>query len=73
MWKNRRFNLPEKSGVCLVFGTVNKGTKHENKEPFFAFWDSSKKHFSDLEGEDLTGINDSVEFWFDLSQISNPI
>ena len=29
--------------------------------------------FTDKDGEDLTGINEGVKFWFDFREVSDPI
>lgn len=70
MYINRNDQAPEHTGMYNVFGTVNKGTAHEFTGKFTAFWNGEA--FTDKDGEDLIGINDSVEFWFDMSWVADP-
>lgn len=70
MYKNRQIQNPTKPGIYPVFGTVNKNTEHETRSQFYAVWDGER--FVDQDGEDLIGINESVEFWFDMSLYSDP-
>lgn len=70
MWNNYSKKNPDSYGAFLVFGTVNKGTNHQQRTKFIAFWDGEQ--FVDREGEDLTYINESVEYWFDFGSITDP-
>lgn len=70
MYINRNDQTPVHTGMYNVFGTVNKGTAHEFTGKFTAFWNGEA--FTDKDGEDLIGINDSIEFWFDMSWVADP-
>jgi len=72
MWKNKRTEKPQKSGTYVVYGTVNRGTEFECKSRYYAYWHNTDNVFTDNEGEDLTGLNESIEFWFDMDLIDNP-
>lgn len=71
MWKNIKNDKPKKQGFVKVFGLVNKGTEHQTKTKYDAFWNGSE--FTDKQGEDLIGINEGVIFWFDFDEVENPI
>ena len=64
---------PKYTGAYHVFGTVNKGSKHEAETQFVAYWENNLDAFVDQQGEDLTGINDGVKYWFDFSLIPDPV
>lgn len=72
MWINRKEQTPPTDGAYPVFGKINKGTEHENKCRFTAYWDNGLNAFTDKDGEDLTGIDEGVEFWLDFSDIPDP-
>jgi len=72
MWVNRNDKNPEYDGAVKVFGTVNKGSEHETKTKFNTHWDESRGVFTDSDGEDLTGIDEGVEYWWDFSQVADP-
>ena len=65
MWKSVKQELPKNQSLrqYMVFGTWNKGTKHEIRCRSRAFFESGK--WCDAHGEDLRGENESVEYWFD--------
>jgi hypothetical protein len=69
-WVKAIEEKPNGKGFFKCFGTLNKGTKHEKRTYFDAFYDGDR--FVDKDGEDLIGINESVEYWFDFSTIKNP-
>lgn len=73
MWTDINKKQPTHHGAYTVFGTVNKGTEHETKCMFTAYWCEQSKSFTDKDGEDLTGINEGVKFWFDFSKVADPI
>ncbi len=73
MWKNIKQEKPTKPGHYYCFGTRWKGTEYEEKTKFSAYYQGVENdYFTDKNGEDLTDLNDSVEYWFDFSLISNP-
>jgi len=72
MWKNREIEKPKFSGIYNVFGVINKNTEYEVRSRFFAFYSKEYNMFTDSDGEDLTYINEGVEFWFDFNGIKNP-
>lgn len=71
MWTNRQFNEPKRYGAYTCFGTVNKNTPHEVRTKFTAFWNGER--FTDKDGDDLTQIDESAEWWFDMDKVANPI
>lgn len=73
MWKNINDERPKINGAYKVFGTVNKGSEHETECVYDGYWDSGLNAFTDKDGEDLTGINEGVKFWFDFSQVPDPV
>lgn len=73
MWTDIKKEQPTHDGSYTVFGTVNKGTEHEINSKFTAYWCKQSKSFTDKDGEDLTGINEGVKFWFDFSKVAHPI
>ena len=72
MWIDIKNKKPKKQGAYLCFGIVNKGTEYENRSKFTAHWQGEQYGWSDKEGEDLIGINESVEFWFDFDEVQTP-
>lgn len=70
MWKKISEEKPKIRGFVKCFGLLWEGTDFEEKARFNAFYDGER--FVDKDGEDLTGINDSVEYWFDFDEIENP-
>ncbi len=72
MWTNRKHQKPKYRGCYTVFGTVNKGTEYETNQRFKAYWDNIDEIFTDKDGEDLTGINEGIIFWFDFSKVPDP-
>lgn len=73
MWKRIEEENPTFSSQFVVYGTVNIGTEHETKCRFVAKWDNELKRWTDFNGDDFTGINESVEFWYDFNYIANPL
>ena len=73
MWTDINKKQPTHHGAYNVFGTVNKGTEYETNCMFTAYWCEQSKSFTDRDGEDLTGINEGVKFWFDFSKVADPI
>ena len=71
MWIKRKENNPAKNGIYYCFGTVCKGTEYETENAFYAYYNNGM--FTDRDGEDLIGINDIVDYWYDYSKIDNPI
>jgi hypothetical protein len=72
MWINRNEQQPQHTGAYTCFGTLHKGdVHHEVRTTFEAYWNNHK--FVDKDGEDLTYINESVEYWFDFSKVENPV
>ncbi len=70
MWKEIKKEKPTHTGFINCFGTVNVGTDFECRGIFTAFYNGDS--FTDRDGEDLIGINECVECWFDFSQVNNP-
>jgi hypothetical protein len=70
-WVDRKERQPKYAGAVTCFGTLYKGTEHEVKTSFAAYWDGDSR-FVDKNGEDLTYINESVEYWLDLTQVPDP-
>jgi hypothetical protein len=71
MWTKRNDRKPEYAGHYTCFGTLHKGdVHHEIRTSFEAYWNGLK--FVDRDGEDLAYINESVEYWLDLSKIPTP-
>lgn len=73
MWKNINDERPKFNGAYKVFGTVNKGSEHETECVYDARFDVGLNKFTDNDLEDLTGINEGVKFWFDFSQVPDPV
>ena len=73
MWINRKEQEPEFTGAYHVFGIINKGSKYETQTKFVAYWENNLNAFVDQQGEDLTGINEGVKYWFDFNQVPNPV
>lgn len=69
-WKRYPDNTPERYGIFRVFGEVNVGTDHQTEQQFYAHWNGET--FTDADGEDLTGINESVTHFLLDSSIDNP-
>lgn len=69
MWKLFQINKPIQSGVYYCYGIKSKFEKYSR---FVAYWDNENKIWSDKDGEDLIGINQSVEYWFDINLVNNP-
>jgi len=72
MWINKKLRTPEVQGTYTVFGTVAKGSPEEKECRFTACWLGEKYGWGDANGEDLTGINDGVKFWYDFTQVIDP-
>lgn len=73
MWINIQEQKPKGIGSAYTcYGTVNKGTEHETRTHFTAYWQGEEYGWSDKCGEDLIGINESVEYWFDFNQVDYP-
>ena len=70
MFVHRNDRKPTRHGAYHCFGTINRLTPHEKRTKFVAFWDG--ECFVDKDGEDLTEINNSVEWWFDIDMVDNP-
>ena len=70
MWKKLSHEYPLQTGFLQCFGILNKGSEFECKGRFYAFYDGET--FTDRNGEDLTGINESVDYWFDFNEVENP-
>ena len=62
---------PQYHGAYTCFGTLHKGDAHEVRTTFDAYWNGDR--WTDKDGEDLTYINESVEYWFDFSRVANPL
>lgn len=70
MWKKTENEKPSFFGQFMCFGTVCVGTEYEQKSKFYACYNNGV--FTDKDGEDLIGINESVEYWFDFSNVEDP-
>lgn len=71
MWIKIEENRPPKNGIYYCFGVMLKGSKYECESAFYAYYNDGV--FTDKDGEDLIGINEEVEYWYDYSRIENPI
>lgn len=69
-WKNVLIEKPKKTGWFKCFGIINKGSKFEVTTKFDAWFDG--EYWTDISYEDLTGISESVMWWYDFDLIDNP-
>lgn len=71
-WVKYSEEKPKYDRAYICYGIVNEGTEFERKQQFNAFWDGGQKRFVDRHGEDLILINESVEYWFNNTNLPNP-
>lgn len=71
MWKNKKRELPDSTGFVKCVNVINEGTLFQQCYKFDAFFNGEK--FTDQDGEDLTEIDESVDFWFDFNEVELPI
>jgi hypothetical protein len=73
MWIKIQKQKPPGIGAAYTcYGSVNRGTLHETRTHFIAYWQGEEYGWTDKDGEDLIGINESVEYWFDFSKVEPP-
>jgi len=72
MWINAKTDPPkyQAQGGYICFGVDCRGN-NEKPTKFIAYWGGAS--WEDKDGEDLIGINDSVEYYLDFHDIEDPI
>lgn len=74
MWISVKEQVPgeKEQGGYKVYGLWNKGSEYEAKGIATAYWHGKEYGWKDGQGDDLTGINESVTHWYDFSQVAPP-
>lgn len=72
MWKKIKQEKPTKTGAHHCYGILWPGTGDQKETRFIAYWNPKDNVWTDRDGEDLIGLNEAVEWWFDINEIPEP-
>jgi hypothetical protein len=72
MWIDCKEKQPEYSDQRInpVWGMFNIGSPHYFEGLTYCQWNGEK--WVDFDGEDLTGLHESVTHWFDMTKVEPP-